>query len=467
MVWIFSQIPIPLSCRGSERHPLRECMASDIIRVEMTQSHGLDPVDVPRARHSSGEPVPEPKSVLLITPRWARDGGVGAHVERSAAVLARAGHEVNVLVARDESSEHIDGVTVHQSPELCKPHASLEARLGDILSCSPSVVHLHQVDTPEIVDAIQPSAPVVISAHGYTVCTSGVHYFTAGHECTRPHGLGCWPNLIARGCAHTRDLTSLPSRYRDVTGRLDALRCADLAVSYSSAVDRHLAANGVTRRAVIPYFPTMVAKQGSGHGTRRRVVFAGRVVHPKGVGVLIRAARAVEGEFVVCGDGLQLDAMRRLAHRLGVGERVRFTGWLDADQLANELANASVVVVPSLWPEPFGLVGIEAFAAGRPAVASSTGGIEDWLEDGVSGLTVPPGDAGRLAQALNELLADPERQRQMGEAGRRAVAARFSTAHHLAAILAGYRSARSRWESRRQDDSAKATALATEAAAPC
>jgi glycosyltransferase involved in cell wall biosynthesis len=440
--------------------------ASDIITGLMTEGDRRYRVDISRARQSPEESADKPSSVLLITPRWARDGGVGAHVEASAAVLARDGHEVNVLVARDESSERVDGVTVHQHPDLCKPNASLEARLGDILSCSPSVVHLHQVDTPEIVDAIQPSAPVVISAHAYSACTSGVHYFTPGHECTRPHGLGCWPNLIARGCAHTRDPTTFPSRYRDATGRLAALRQADLAISYSSAVDRHLAANDVTRRAMIPYFPTMAARQGSGHATRRRVVFAGRVVHPKGVGVLIRAARDVDGEFVVCGDGLQLDAMRRLARRLGVGERVRFTGWLDADDLADEMANASVVVVPSLWPEPFGLVGIEAFAAGRPAVASATGGIGDWLEDGVSGLTVPPGDAGRLAQALNELLSDPERQRQMGEAGRRMVSARFSTGHHLVALTTAYRGARSRWESQRQDDSRSATALATGMAAP-
>ena len=54
--------------------------------------------------------------------------------------------------------------------------------------------------------------------------------------------------------------------------------------------------------------------------------------------------------------------------------------------------------MPSLWPEPFGLVGIEALAAGRPVVASATGGIGDWLEDGVGGLMVPPGDPGALAR---------------------------------------------------------------------
>jgi glycosyltransferase involved in cell wall biosynthesis len=436
---------------------------SDSIRGRVPDSDSTSPENAPQAPASQGAPARKLGSVLLITPRWARDGGVGAHVEASAAALARDGREVNVLVARDESNQRIDGVNVHTHPELCKPQASLDARLGDILSLFPSVVHLHQVDTPEIVDAIQPSAPVVISAHGYTACTSGVHYFAAGHECTRAHGPGCWPNLIFRGCAHTRDPTSFPARYRGATARLEALRKADLAVSYSSAIDRHLEVNAVIRRAIVPYFPTMVARQGSGHGTRRRVVFAGRVVHPKGVGVLIRAAREVDGEFVVCGDGLQLDAMRRLARRLGVDERVRFTGWLGAEQLADELANASVVVVPSLWPEPFGLVGIEAFAAGRPAVASATGGIGDWLEDGVSGFTVPPGDSGRLAQALNELLSDPELQTRMGEAGRKTVSDRFSTSHHLAALVAAYESARSSWELRQGSPRGRALAPAVPA----
>jgi type III pantothenate kinase len=176
-------------------------------------------------------------------------------------------------------------------------------------------------------------------------------------------------------------------------------------------------------------------------------VFAGRIVRTKGVEVLIRAAREVDAEFAVCGDGRELDAMRALAAELGVQERVQFTGWLDAGELAEQLGGASIVVVPSLWPEPFGLVGIEALAAARPAVASATGGIPDWLEDGVSGLCVPPGDPALLAQALNELLDDPERRRKMGLAGKRAVAERFSAETHLDALLAGYRRARAGWAS--------------------
>jgi glycosyltransferase involved in cell wall biosynthesis len=128
-----------------------------------------------------------------------------------------------------------------------------------------------------------------------------------------------------------------------------------------------------------------------------------------------------------------------------VEQRVSFMGWLSADQLAEEFASSAIVVVPSLWPEPFGLVGIEALAAGRPVVASATGGITDWLDHGVSGLCVAPGDSHALAGALNELLADPARRRAMGDAGREAVKARFSPQRHVAALLEAYDSARTTW----------------------
>lgn len=411
---------------------------------------------VPRGKTPRVSPTPptppcgdissKPGSVLLITPRWARNGGVGAHVRASASVLARQGMRVGVLAARVQAGEPVPGVRVFHSAALFDTRASMDSRLGESLSFLPEVIHLHQVDEPELVERLRESAPVILSAHGYTACTSGVHYFRPGQECTRAHGLGCVPQLLAQGCAHTRRLDRLPAAYGQATRGLAALERADLAVSYSGAVDRHLASNGVSRRRVIPLFSTTTPKAGSGHATRRRVVFAGRVVTPKGVAILIRAARSVQAEFVICGDGWQLESTQRLARRLGVERRVDFKGWLAEEAIAEELANASVVVVPSLWPEPFGLVGIEALAAGRPVIASSTGGIDDWLEDGVNGLSVKPGDVDELAGALEELLGDPERQHAMGLAGRRMVAARFSPERHTAALMEAYGAARSSWE---------------------
>jgi glycosyltransferase involved in cell wall biosynthesis len=387
-------------------------------------------------------------SVLLVTPRLTRDGGVATHVLATAELLARNGVETSVLCARADPGEHVDGVEPIVSPELFNDDLPAQSRLGEAAAREPTAIHTHQLDDPALIAAMQANAPVVASVHGYSLCTSGLHYFRPGEECARPHGPGCVPNLALRGCAHTRHVRWLPAAYRRVGRSLQALRDADLAVSYSSVVDRHLAANGVTRRMTIPLFPTLPAVVGSGHAGRRRVLFAGRIVAPKGVRVLIRAAREVDAEFVICGDGWRLQEMRRLAQRSGVAARVTFTGWLGAGELARELAEASIVVLPSVWPEPFGLVGIEAFMAGRPVVASATGGILDWLQDGVNGLAVEPGDADSLARALNELLADPDRQRAMGAAGKAMAGERYSPERHIGALLEAYGTARRRWASR-------------------
>jgi len=82
---------------------------------------------------------------------------------------------------------------------------------------------------------------------------------------------------------------------------------------------------------------------------------------------------------------------------------------------------SSIALAPSAWPEPFGLVVIEAMAAGRPVIASRTGGLPDIVVDGETGLLVPPGDPDALRQALERLLADRELRERMGQAGRRRV----------------------------------------------
>jgi glycosyltransferase involved in cell wall biosynthesis len=396
-------------------------------------------------------------SVLLVTPRWTRDGGVATHVVSSATELARRGLDVHVLAARLELEEEIEGVTLHRSPELFNANAPVQVRIGTAGSLRPDVIHSHQFEDPDVLAALGQQAPVAVSVHGYSACASGVHYFRPGHECTRAHGPGCLPNLTLRGCAHTRTPTAIPAAYRRAGRRLRALQASDLVISYSSVVDAHLEAAGLPRRARVPLFPTIPPHTAGGHDERRRVVFAGRIVAPKGVDVLIRCAREVAAEFLICGTGRQLEAMRRLASRTGVGERVRFAGWLGANDLATQLAEASVLAMPSRWPEPAGLVGLEAQAAGRPVVASDTGGVRDWLQDGVNGLYVTPGDPRALAQALNELLGDPARQQALGEAGRRIVSERYTPARHVEALLEAYGRAHENWSQRRGAPASSAT----------
>ncbi len=98
-----------------------------------------------------------------------------------------------------------------------------------------------------------------------------------------------------------------------------------------------------------------------------------------------------------------------------------------------------MVVVPSLWPEPLGMVGLEALTYGRPVVGSRVGGIAEWLIDNETGLEVTPGYVGQLADRINLLFEDRELAARLGDGGRKLVEHRFTLSTHVDGLLTTFR----------------------------
>ena len=159
------------------------------------------------------------------------------------------------------------------------------------------------------------------------------------------------------------------------------------------------------------------------------VGMTGRLNVEKGPRYLAQAAcrlssRFPSAVFVFVGCGPEEESLRRLFEQAGLATRARFLGFRpDAMRLT---AAYDIAVVPSIFPEPFGTVVIEAMAAEVPVIASHTGGIPEIIEPGVSGFLVPPADDGALAATLLRLLENPEARRAMGRSGRRRASDRFS-----------------------------------------
>lgn len=152
-----------------------------------------------------------------------------------------------------------------------------------------------------------------------------------------------------------------------------------------------------------------------------------RLHRQKGIIHLLHAGRKIlkavpESRVVVVGDGPQADRMRREARRLGLGERCLFLGAReDATAL---MALFDVFVLPSLW-EGLPFVLVEAAALGKPVVATAVDGVPEILEDGRTGLLVPPGDSAALADAVIRLLRDKDEARRLAERARTLVPPRF------------------------------------------
>ena len=164
----------------------------------------------------------------------------------------------------------------------------------------------------------------------------------------------------------------------------------------------------------------------------KNILFIGRLAAVKGATLLLDAfVRVLEthpdAHLTLVGDGPDRPTLEAKVKRLGIADQVTFTGYLGQDDVAAALNAADLLVLPS-FAEGVPVVLMEAMAARLPVIASRVGGVQELVEDGVSGRVLPPGDIDALVAALDGLLSDPDMRAQMGQAGRAKVVAEFDVA---------------------------------------
>jgi glycosyltransferase involved in cell wall biosynthesis len=176
------------------------------------------------------------------------------------------------------------------------------------------------------------------------------------------------------------------------------------------------------------------------------VAFVGRLVKEKGVDVLLQAFATVvnslpQARLLIVGSGPEEQRLKASISEMGLSPAVAMVGSMSRDQAEERLAGAWVQAVPSRWAEPFGLVAAEAMMRGTAAIVTSGGGLEEIVEDGKTGLIVPPNDANTLATALLTLLQDRDLAEDMGSSGRTRARCHFGMETHIDRVEELYKSA--------------------------
>lgn len=368
-------------------------------------------------------------------------GGISPHVEGLSAALVRAGHEVVVLTLHHPEAPDdavVNGVRVlrahHDLPWLPEDNflarmastnhqlVQLVARLGD---WRPDVVHAHDWLVAWAGDTLRAlmHAPLVATMHATERGRNGGHVPAYG----QPAGINAtewWLTYQARDV-----ICCSGFMVEEVIGAFGLPR---------SKV--HMVPNGVDAALWAPPTPAP-ARGGDGH----LLVTWGRVQFEKGFHTAIEAVARLRAEMpsvrlVVAGRGSYLPDLQELAARLGVSDAVQFSGFVPDDDLRAMLHHASAAIIPSLY-EPFGIVALEALAAGAPLVAASTGGLAEILEGTGAAQMFPPGDVGALADRLRTLLTDPVLAMTSSAAGTALVHQRYGWDAIAAATASVYETA--------------------------
>ncbi|ADP82836.1 glycogen synthase [Pseudofrankia inefficax] len=187
----------------------------------------------------------------------------------------------------------------------------------------------------------------------------------------------------------------------------------------------HVIRNGIDTEEYSPDLGTDVLERYGVDPGRPSVVFVGRITRQKGVPVLLRAAAELDprAQLVLCAGAPDTPELLAEVTELVDGLKARrdgvtwISGMLQKPEVIQLLSHASLFACPSVY-EPLGIVNLEAMACGAAVVASRVGGIPEVVDDGVTGLLVPPDDPSALAAAMNTVLADPKRAAALGRAGR-------------------------------------------------
>jgi glycosyltransferase involved in cell wall biosynthesis len=257
----------------------------------------------------------------------------------------------------------------------------------------------------------------------------------------------------ARECARCQRFRYLPGRASLTTALVN--HHVQEVVAVSAALAGILWANGVRNVTVIPngLDPDRLAGQGwSGErfrdefdlGAGPLALFGGRLQRDKGDEEALRAFASLDprlrARLVIAGRAeLFGPRLERLAGELGIRDRIILAGWLDRERMLGAYRAANVVLVPSIYPDPFPTVNLEALALGRPVVGTCFGGTPEVVVDGQTGYLVDPRDAARTAERLSRLLTYPALAERMGRAGAERIRARFSLKLQVDRFMEVYR----------------------------
>jgi glycosyltransferase involved in cell wall biosynthesis len=381
--------------------------------------------------------------ILHLNNHGSSVGGVEDYIREVACALQDAGHSSHLVYFVPNKTDNLipEATCIPVAAWSDKPDQAIHRIEEAIAAFHPDVAYVHAVYDPKLVNWIAQQLPAVAYIHGpYPVCPGSAQYLRrSSRVCPHTAGAICLFNAQTEHCCWGRDPLQHLRLLARVRGFVSAYQTMSAILVGSNYMRRLLIRGGVAAEAISILSPVLLrsplppAFHPEGSPT---ILFAGRLAPEKGLHLLLRALASVKGEWalVVAGDGEERERCEALCTELGLRDRVHFKGWISKEQMAASYEACACVVVPSLWPEPFGRIGPEAFIRGRPVVAFATGGIPEWLEHGAHGYLAPAGDIDQLAAGIQKLLDAPELRTEMGRRAREKAIAAWDAPTHISRL---------------------------------
>jgi glycosyltransferase involved in cell wall biosynthesis len=387
----------------------------------------------------------DPLRVLVVHNRYrsGQPSGEDNVVDQEVSLLRSAGHTVGLFERRSDDIATMSLPRKALVPAGVPYNPAARRAMAERLRMDrPNVVHVHNTFpllSASVLDACKDAGvPVVATLHNYTqVCPSGTLY-RDGATCTACVGKLPLP-AVRHGCYRGSALATVPLTISFLANQKRWWSGVSRFLCISDAQRRTLATNGMPAGLLTVKYNFVEDTDLRRTGPGEHLLYLGRLTEEKGVRLLMAAWERLAATgglgvpLVIAGAGPLADEVTAWAKGR---QDVRFVGLRDKAASRALVARAIAVVVPSRWLETFGLVVVEAMAAGVPSVVAGHSSLAELVQDSVTGLTHTPGDAASLANALGRIVRAPS---SLGLAAREKYEREFTCAVGLANLVAHYR----------------------------
>ena len=354
--------------------------------------------------------------ILFINEKGGFFGGVEQNISFVAAALQKRGHECSLIYSQKSSNSEIffkDFKKVYEYRGMEKyDKLVLQDCHNFIRNLNPDVIYLHKVKDLNICESLLDDFRILRMIHDHDLCCPRKHkYFIHnGKTCQHPVGLRCYADLAF---LERRKNNYFGFGFNNINQSMQNIirhKKLEHLIVGSHYMMNELVINGIdkTQISILPPCVPRPIIEWQPLPPNNNILFVGQLIRGKGVDLLIESLAHISEEFYcqIVGAGNAAPVIRKKIISLGLDSKVEIIDWVENKELSAFYNNAKVVVVPSRWPEPFGMVGIEAMHYGRPVVGFDVGGISDWLKHDMNGLLVREQDTKAMGLAVNSILED-------------------------------------------------------------
>ena len=373
--------------------------------------------------------------ILLLNDFAEKSGGAETFFYNLKDLLKEKGREVETFFSASKPKVSIFG-GVFSIKNLIESYKKIKEFNSDIM-------HIHKynlsLSVSPLIAAKLLRKKTIVTFHDFgTLCANGWCVDKAGKPCDNPTSIK-W--VFKKSLSNKGFIDKLYDYIKNKVHIFLMKKFVDIYIGPSEAMTNYLRKIFNNKKVKhLPYFINDDWKFEDKKRINKKILFIGRLEREKGLEYLIKALKYLKPDISldIIGKGPEEEKIRKLIKRLNIKNKVNFMGEVSNKDIRKHYYDSDVLIMPSVWMEQFGIVGLEAIASGTPVIASDMGGIRDWLKDKENGFLVPTRSPKKIAEAIKKIFSNKKLIETFSKYGRKLFEHNFTKEKHYKKLVEIY-----------------------------